>query len=69
MSSVGSKIGTRGREHESAVPKDAFRRVSPVGPRLREGPLIEPTAGAQPWRRERVLLPPHPPFTIPTGIG
>jgi hypothetical protein len=32
-------------------------RVSPVAPRPREGPLTEPTAGAQPWPRERVLLP------------
>jgi len=27
------------------------RRVSPVAPHAREGPLTEPTAGAQPWRR------------------
>ena len=33
------------------------RRVSPVAPRPREGPLTEPTAGAQPWPRERVLMP------------
>src|SRR5437667_12242816 len=33
------------------------RRVSPVAPRPREGPLTEPTAGAQPWPRERVLTP------------
>ena len=33
------------------------RRVSPVAPLRREGPLIEPTAGAQPWPRERVLMP------------
>jgi hypothetical protein len=32
-------------------------RVSPVGPRPSEGPLPEPTAGAQSCRRERVLLP------------
>jgi hypothetical protein len=36
---------------------DCSRRVSPVAPRPREGPLTEPTAVAQPWRRERVLLP------------
>jgi hypothetical protein len=36
---------------------DCFRRVSPVAPRPREGPLTEPTAGAQPWPRERVLMP------------
>ena len=34
-----------------------FRRVSPVAPRPREGPLTEPTAGVQPWPRERVLMP------------
>ena len=33
------------------------RRVSPVAPRPGEGPLTEPTAGAQPWPRERVLMP------------
>jgi hypothetical protein len=36
---------------------DRFRRVSPVAPRPREGPLTEPTAGVQPWPRERVLMP------------
>jgi hypothetical protein len=34
-----------------------FRRVSPVAPRPRDGPMTEPTAGAQPWPRERVLMP------------
>ena len=33
------------------------RRISPVAPRPREGPLTEPTAAPQPWRRERVLMP------------
>jgi hypothetical protein len=33
------------------------RRVSPVAPRPREGPLPEPAAGAQPWPRERFLMP------------
>jgi len=33
------------------------RRVSPVAPRLREGPLTEPIAGAQPWLREHVFMP------------
>jgi len=32
-------------------------RVSPVPPRPREGPFTKPTAGAQPWPRERVLMP------------
>ena len=31
-------------------------RVSSVAPRSREGPLTEPTAGAQPWPRERLLM-------------
>ena len=35
---------------------DGYRRVSPVAPRPGEGPLTEPTAGAQPWPRERVLM-------------
>ena len=33
------------------------RRVSPVPPRPREGPLTELTAGAQPWPRESFLMP------------
>ena len=38
------------------APNNCSRRVSPVVPRPREGPLTEPTAGAQPWPRERVLM-------------
>jgi hypothetical protein len=37
--------------------KGRNRPVSPVAPRRREGPLTEPTAGVQPWPRERVLMP------------
>src|SRR5215469_11568574 len=33
------------------------RRVSPIAPRHREGPLTEPKAGAQPRPQERVLMP------------
>jgi hypothetical protein len=33
------------------------RRFSPVAVRPAEGPLTEPTAGAQPWRRELVFMP------------
>jgi hypothetical protein len=46
-----------------------YRRVSPVAPRPREGPLTGPTAGAQPWPRERVLMPHsrHSPDAIRTG--
>jgi len=36
---------------------DSSRRVSPITPRPREGRLTEPIAGAQPWPRERVLMP------------
>ena len=39
------------------VVNSRYRRVSPVAPRPREGPLTEPTAGAQAWPRERVLMP------------
>src|ERR1700736_3609512 len=42
---------------ESGTANDRKRRVSPVAPRPREGPMTEPTAGAQPWPRERVLMP------------
>jgi hypothetical protein len=35
-----------------------LRRILPVAPRPREGPLTKPTAGAQPWSRDRVLMPP-----------
>src|ERR1700758_4579018 len=35
-----------------------YRRVPPVAPRPREGPLTEPTAGAQPW-----------PFAEPVATG
>jgi hypothetical protein len=45
------------------------RRVSPVAPRPREGPLTEPTAGAQPWPRERVLMPLCCPSCSPTAWG
>ena len=34
-----------------------YRRFSPVALRSHEGPLTEPTAGAQPWLRERVKVP------------
>ena len=37
--------------------KVGLQRVSFVALRPREGPLTEPTADAQPWPRERVLVP------------
>jgi hypothetical protein len=43
------------------------RRVSPVAPRPGEGPLTEPTAGAQPWPRERVLMPHFRHWPMPAG--
>src|SRR6516225_9618137 len=58
------------RTPASATPRDpslvtnyrrsglVLRRVSPVAPRPREGPLTEPIAGAQPRQQERVLMPP-----------
>ena len=42
------------------VGNDWFRRVSPVAPRPREGPLTEPIAGAQPPPHERVLMSSRP---------
>ena len=36
---------------------DQFRRVSPIAPRSRKGPLTEPIADAQPRSQERVLMP------------
>ena len=53
----------------SLVTKDFLRRIFTVPAGSGEGRLTEPTAAAQPWRRERVLMPPHPPFAIPVGIG
>src|SRR6516162_1438314 len=36
---------------------DPFRRYLAVAARSGVGPVTEPTADAQPWRRERVLMP------------
>jgi len=36
--------------------------LSPIARRPAEGPLPQPTAGAQPWPRERVLMPPFRSF-------
>src|SRR5215831_15829554 len=50
-----------------------FRRVSPVAPRPREGPLAEPTPAVQPGRRELVFMPPQqsslsPVAAVPVGV-
>ena len=37
--------------------RSSLGHASAVAPRPRDGPLTEPTADAQPWRRERVLMP------------
>ena len=50
-----AKVGFHGLI--TAIRNGGYRRVSPVAPRPREGPLTEPTAGARPWQRERVLVP------------
>ncbi|HEX2712945.1 MAG TPA: hypothetical protein VHM88_12165, partial [Candidatus Acidoferrales bacterium] len=42
---------------DSSLSNVRNRRISPDAPRPREGPLTEPTAGAQPWPWERVLMP------------
>src|SRR6516162_6228761 len=39
------------------VGQHAFGASCPVAPRRRKGPLTEPTTAAQPWPRERVLIP------------
>jgi hypothetical protein len=53
----------------SDIADDPLRRVSPVAPRPREGLLTEPTAGAQPWPRERVLMPRSGPLRQPRGLA
>ena len=45
------------RRLDRRLPNGRNRRVSPVAPRPREGPLTEPIAGAQPRPQERVLMP------------
>ena len=46
-----------------------FRRVWPIGARSGEGPLCEPTAVPQAWRREPLLMPPLRPLTEATSVG
>src|SRR5215472_12371680 len=43
------------------------RRVSPVAAHSNDRLLSEPTAGAHPFRREPLFMPPHLPFAIPVG--
>jgi len=50
-----AKVGFHGLI--TAIRNGGYRRVSPVAPRPREGPLTEPIAGAQFRPKERVLMP------------
>src|SRR5579864_6992956 len=45
------------------------RRVSPVAVRPSEGLVCDHIAGSQPWRRERVFVPPFPPLARAVRIG
>jgi hypothetical protein len=51
------------RQHHAV---DYLRRIFTLPAGSGEGPLTEPTAAAQPWRRERVLMPlsGHPPWLV-----
>src|SRR5215813_10703153 len=51
---IGRLGRSRGPKHSYGCPPSA--RLA-VPPRPREGPLTEPRAGAQPWPRERVVMP------------
>jgi hypothetical protein len=51
-----SQLGSICLAHRHA-PNGRFRRIFTVPAGSGEGPLIEPIAAAQPWRRERVLMP------------
>ena len=51
----GPLRGSR-RAERARTSNGGYRRVSPIAPRPREGPLIEPTADARPGPRERVLM-------------
>ena len=56
-------MASSGRERGAlAIVQVRCRRVSPIAPRPRECPLTEPTAGAQRWLREGVLMPLLRPF-------
>ena len=50
-----AKVGFHGLI--TAIRNGGYRRVSPVAPRPREGPLTEPIAGVQSRPQERVLMP------------
>ena len=62
-----AKVGFHGLI--TAIRNGGYRRVSPVAPLPREGPLTEPTAGSQPRPQERVLMPlfRHPPRAPEAG--
>ena len=47
-----------------------YRERAPLIPaRPRERRLTEPTTAVQPWWREPLFVPPHPPFAMCVGIG
>src|SRR5262249_15713066 len=52
---MSAKDRIAGRRRNPANANGRSRRVSPVAPRHREGPLTEPRAGAQPRAQECVL--------------
>jgi len=70
MFSSGRRSAIRGPARGTSPQlSDRLRRVSPVAPLPREGPLPEPKAGAQPWPREGVLMPHSgPPPPAPRSI-
>jgi hypothetical protein len=56
-SSARARFGVEAGGSNPVWANDSYRRLSPVAPRPSEGLLTEPTTDAQPWRRERVLMP------------
>lgn len=54
--SVRVATSDKDRTRHTRTRNGRFRRVSPVALHSREGPMTEPTADAQPWPQERVLM-------------
>jgi hypothetical protein len=60
---AGGTSGTSRRDpFATGQPNGSFRRIFLLAAHPGEGPLTEPTAGAQPWPRERVLMPHKRPY-------